>query len=135
MGIPTHEDAKLMLQLFRTRQEPRFLENENWFLREFRPGPWSEVSHRYPAGTQERNRLDSVLGYWELVGALIDHGLLSEDLLFDVLNDTRPLWERIEPWVIEARAEQGNDTWENIEILVERQRRWRQLHRPKSTRL
>jgi hypothetical protein len=74
MGIPTHEDAKLMLQLFRTRQEPRFLENENWFLREFRPGPWSEVSHRYPAGTQERNRLDSVLGYWELVGALIDHG-------------------------------------------------------------
>jgi hypothetical protein len=51
------------------------------------------------------------------------------------LNDTGPLWERIEPWVIEARAEQGNDTWENIEILVERQRRWRQLHRPKSTRL
>jgi hypothetical protein len=46
MGIPTHEDAKLMLQLFRTRQDPRFLENENWFLREFRPGPWSEVSHR-----------------------------------------------------------------------------------------
>jgi hypothetical protein len=37
--------------------------------------------------------------------------------------------------VIEARTVQGNDTYENIEILVDRQRRWRQLHRPKSTRL
>ncbi|HUS14327.1 MAG TPA: hypothetical protein VM536_04825 [Chloroflexia bacterium] len=135
MGIPTHEDAKLMMDLFRLRQDPALQEAERWFLREFKPGPWGDMSERYQLGTPDRGRLETILGYWELVGALVDHGLLNEDLLFDVLGSTEPVWQRMEPWVAAARSELGSDTWENIEILVGRQRRWRQLHRPKSTRL
>lgn len=135
MGIPTHEDAKLMLELFQLRQDPQLQEAERWFLREFQPGEWSDIRTRYGPGTPEGTRLDAVLMYWEMVGALVDHGLLNEDLLFDVLSSTEPIWERITPWVTAARAELGTDTWENIEILVQHQRHWRQLHRPKSTRL
>jgi hypothetical protein len=90
---------------------------------------------RYPPGSPEAARMERVLRYWELIGAMIDHGLLNEDLLFDVFSSVEPVWQRIEPWVTQARAALGVDAWENIEILNERQRHWRQMHRPKSTRL
>jgi len=70
-----------------------------------------------------------------LVGALVDNGLLNEDLLFDVLPSLEPIWERVAPWLPAARAELGSDLWENLEILVTQQRHWKQLHRPKATRL
>lgn len=135
MGIPTHEDAKVLLDLFRLRQDARLQEAESWFLRDFRPGEWSDLNTRYPVGTPERARLQTVLRYWEMVGALVDHGLMNDDLLFDVLENAEPIWQRIEPWIGGARAEGGLDTWENIELLVARQHHWKQQHRPKANRL
>ena len=135
MGIPTYEDAKVLLELFRMRQEPGLEEAERWFLHQYQPGTWEEIQIRYPAGAPEHARMERVLRYWELVGALVDHGLLNEDLLFDVLQDMQPIWQRIEPWVTQARAAQGVDTWENLEILAGLQRHWQQMHRPKSQRL
>ena len=105
MGMPTHEDAKLIIQLFQLRLEPAMLEAERWFATDFRPGSWTEVDARYPAGSPERLLLARMLEYWEMVGALIDHNLLNEDLLFDVLENTERLWgvpnaSREEPTVI-----------------------------------
>src|SRR5690348_4328444 len=135
MGIPTHEDAKVLLDLFHMYQDPQLREAEAWFLNEFRPVSWSGIAAQYPLGAPERERIERVLRYWELVGALVDHGLLNDDLLFDVLPGVDPIWRRVEPWIIQARAELGSDTWENLELLAERQRHWQQMHRPKATRL
>jgi len=135
MGIPTHEDAKLLMELFHMRQDPSYQEAETWFLHEFRPGPWAELSARYPVGSPDGARIERVLRFWELIGALVDHGLLNEDLLFDVFTSVEQVWQRMEPWLTQARAALGADTWENIEILKERDRHWRQMHRPKATRL
>ncbi|HMA34482.1 MAG TPA: hypothetical protein VKY74_08370 [Chloroflexia bacterium] len=135
MGIPTHEDARALLDLVRMRQAAPHQEAETWFMRDFRPGAWEDLSRHYPPGSTERAHLEAVLGYWELVGALVDNGLLNEDLLFDVLPSLEPIWERVAPWLPAARAELGSDLWENLEILVTQQRHWKQLHRPKATRL
>ncbi len=135
MGIPTHEDAKLLIDLFRMQQDPQLREAEVWFLHEFRPGTWSEIGAQYPAGSTGGDRMERVLRFWELVGALVDHGMLNEELLFDVLPRIMPIWQRIEPWITQARDALGNDTWENIEILAARQQHWQQMHRAKATRL
>lgn len=135
MGIPTHEDAKVLLDIVRMRQSPQFQEAEGWFIREFRPVSWSDFRARYPQGSPEQARVETVLRFWELVGALVDNGLMNEDLLFDVIDSVDPIWARIEPWLTEARAELGSNTWENLELLLLRQRHWRQMHRPKAGRL
>ena len=135
MGIPTHEDAKLLIELFKLRLEPAMQDAERWFISEFKPGPWHEVEARYPKNSEERAFLTRVLRYWELVGALVYHNLLNQDLLFDMLEDTDRLWERVEEWLPAARSQMSVDTGENIELLVERHRRWRQIYQPKKERL
>jgi hypothetical protein len=135
MGMPTHEDAKLLIEVFKLRLEPAMQEAERWFVTQFQPGSWSQVSARYPAGSPERMHLAKVLSYWEMIGALVYHNLLNEDLLFDLLEDTDRIWERIQEGLPAARSEMALDVGENIELLVQRQRRWKQTYQPKAERL
>jgi hypothetical protein len=53
MGIPTHEDAAMMIELFKLRMEPFMQESEHWFNMEFQPGSWEELKERYPLGSRE----------------------------------------------------------------------------------
>jgi hypothetical protein len=75
-----------------------------------------------------------VLGYWEMVGALVDQNLLSEDLLFDAMESVDYSWERMKEWLPAARGEVGADLWENIELLANRQQKWRYTRIPKALR-
>ena len=135
MGMPTHEDAKLLIEVFKLRMDPSLQEAERWFLSKFQPGTWTDVRARYPEGSPEWMYLSRVLRYWEMVGALVYHNLLNEDLLFDLLESTDRLWERLGEWLPSARSEMAVDTGENIELLVQRQRRWRHAYQPKAERL
>jgi len=132
MSIPTQEDALLMVELFKLRMEPFIRESETWFATEFQPASWDELKGKYPVGGREWKMLTTVLGYWELLGALLDHNLLSEDLLFDAIESVDVTWDKVQEWIPYARLELGSDLWENIELLVTRQRRWRLVRVPKA---
>jgi len=132
MGIPTHEDARLIVELFRLRLEPFFQEAETWFTTDFQTGTWDELKQKYPRGSREWRMITTVLGYWEMLGALVDHNLLSEDLLFDAMETVDFAWDKVKEWLPSARLEMGSDLWENIEILEIRQRRWRLIRVPKA---
>lgn len=135
MGIPTHEDAHMMVRIFRLRLDPFVQESENWFNSQFKPGSWDELKARYPLNSREWRMLNTVLGYWELLGALVDHNLLSEDLLFDTIAPFDNIWERVQDWLPSARAEMGPDLWENIELLVGRRQKWLHTRVPKLQRI
>ncbi len=135
MGIPTHEDAKLMVQLFDLRMNPFMQEAETWFNTQFQPAQWEELKARYPIGSREWRMLNTVLGYWEMLGAMVDHNLLSEDLLFDAMESLDITWDKVKEWLPSARSEMGTDLWENIEMLVTRQQKWRYTRIPKSQRI
>lgn len=132
MSIPTHEDAKLLVQLFKLRMEPFMQESEDWFNLKFQPGSWDELKVRYPRGSREWRMLTTILGYWEMIGALLDHNLLSEDLVFDAIESMDDTWDKVKEWLPQARLEMGTDLWENIEVLQTRQARWRIVRVPKS---
>ena len=134
MSIPTHEDARLVIELFRLRLDPFLQESETWFLTRFEAGSWGEIKARYPYTSKEWRMLSTVLGYWEMLGALIDHNLLSSDLLFDVIESVDVSWEKVTAWLPDARAEMGADLWENVELLVTRLHKWRYTRTPKSQR-
>lgn len=132
MGIPTHEDARLMVELFQLRLNPFMQQSETWFSTQFEPVSWDELKVRYPLGSPEWRMLNTVLGYWELLGSLIDHNLLSEELVFDAIESVDVTWEKVKDWLPHARLEMGTDLWENIELLVTKQRRWKIVRTPKS---
>ena len=67
-----------------------------------------------------------------LRGRLVDHNLLSEDLLFDAMESVDFAWDKVKEWLPSARLEMGSDLWENIELLEMRQRRWRLIRVPKA---
>ena len=134
MSIPTQEDAHLMISLFKLRLEPYMQQCENWFTTEFQAVSWDEVKQKYPMGSNEWRMLTTMLGYWEMVGALVDQNLLSEDLLFDAMESVDYGWERMKEWLPAARAEVGADLWENIERLAARQQKWRYTRIPKALR-
>ena len=135
MAIPTHDDAHMLIKLFKLRLHPLMQESQSWFEGEFQPGTWEEIRTRYPQGSKEWRMLNTVLGYWEMVGALIDQNLLSDDLVFDAIESLDVAWDKVNSWLPEARSEMGHDLWENIELLVNRQKRWRYTRIPKSQRI
>ncbi len=134
MSIPTHEDAHLMVKLFKLRLEPFLQESEHWILTQFKPGTWEEIKQRYPNSSREWLMLTTALGYWEMLGALIDHNLLSDDLLFDAMESLDLTWDKVREWLPSARSEMGPDMWENVELLSIRQQRWRAGRVPKLQR-
>ncbi len=134
MSIPTQEDAHLMVRLFKLRLDPYLQASEKWFNAEFQPGTWAEVHEKYPRGSDEWRMLTTILGYWEMVGALVDQNLLSEDLLFDAIESVDYTWERVKEWLPTIRPDVGPDVWENIEIMANRQQKWRYTRIPKALR-
>jgi hypothetical protein len=123
-----------MVELFKLRLDSSMQQAETWFATEFQPGSWEELKGRYPVGGNEWRMLNMVLGYWEMLGAIIDHNLLSEDLLFDAMESMEITWAKVKEWLPSARTEMGPDLWENAELLIQRQHRWRAVRVPKSQR-
>jgi hypothetical protein len=134
MSIPTHEDAHLLVKLFKLRLEPFMQESETWFNADLQLGPWAEMKEKYNSNSREWRMLTTVLGYWEMLGALVDHNLLSDDLLFDTMESMDITWEKIREWLPSARAEMGAELWENVDLLISRQAKWRYTRLPKALR-
>ncbi|HEX8598601.1 MAG TPA: hypothetical protein VF952_08810 [Chloroflexia bacterium] len=135
MAIPTRDDAHMLIELFKLRLDPLMQESQTWFEGQFQPGTWEEIQTRYPVGSKEWRMLNTVLGYWEMVGALIDQNLISDDLIFDAMESLDVAWDKVNSWLPEARSQMGPDLWENIELLVNRQKRWRYTRLPKAQRI
>ena len=89
---------------------------------------------KYPMGSGEWRMLTTVLGYWEMLGALVDHNLLSEDLLFDAIESMDFTWERVKEWVPSAHSDATPELWENVQRLAVRQAKWRYTRVPKDQR-
>lgn len=131
MSIPTYEDARLLLELYRIRYAPEFQQAYLWLMTEFSPTSWEEVRRTCQPASREGAYLGQVMGYFSALGTMVFHNLLSEDILFDVIEDLTPIWEKVRPWLYQAREEEGPHLYENLEFLVERQRRWKRLYRSK----
>jgi len=134
MSIPTHEDAHLMVKIFKLRLDPFLQEAETWFTTEFKQVQWEELKQLYPLSSREWRMLTTVLGYWEMLGALVDHNLMSDDLLFDTMESMDITWAIVKDWLPSIRAGMEPELWENIDLLITRQKKWAYTRLPKALR-
>jgi hypothetical protein len=131
MGEVTHDQVKLMLQLYEMRREPRMREARDWYVMNFRPTSLEDISKRWPMGSAENASMRMVTSYWGMVASIVNRGLIDEDLFFENSGEQWIVWERIRPFVGAMRARSKNPhQYAELEKHVQRFEAWRDQRAP-----
>jgi len=100
---PTHEQAQLHLQVYEMRREARLRQARDWFFRNYFPENMDDAMRIAAPGTENGALVMQVCSYWEQACALLNYGLLHEDLFFETSGEFFGAWQRIKPIVEEGR--------------------------------
>lgn len=103
MKAPTHEQAQLHLQVYELRREERLRQARDWFTKNFKATTLDEAMRIAAPGTETGAFFGMVFSYWEQACALLNYGLLHEDLFFETSGEFYGVWDAIQPVVHEAR--------------------------------
>lgn len=120
---PTKDDAEILLRLMKMNDTPQMEEAMDWFDSGFKAKTHAEFKEKYPEGSPGAKHFNRVMTQFELAGALVSHGILNENLYFDV-SGIGFIWEKLGPIVEGARKEMSPMLWENAAWLAERQKKW-----------
>jgi len=100
---PTYEQAQLQLQLFEQRRETRLREARDWFTKNYFARNMEESMRIAAPMTENGTYVMMVFGYWEQACAMLNYGLLHEDLFFETSGEFFGVWERVRPFIAEGR--------------------------------
>ncbi len=100
---PTHEQAQLHLQIYDLRREPLLREARDWFFKNYHPKSLDEAFKIGAPGSKNGAYIGMVLSYWEQACALLNAGLLNEDLFFQTSGEFFGVWELVKGIVPQAR--------------------------------
>ena len=100
---PTHEQAQLHLQVYDLRREARLRQARDWFFKNYFVEKFDDAMRIASPGTEGGALAMMVISYWEQTCALLNYGLLHEDLFFETSGEFFGVWERVKPIVSEAR--------------------------------
>jgi hypothetical protein len=115
---PTHADAELLLRLYEIRRDPELRRARKWFLTEMQPRTWDEIQATYLSHSDEDRWFRMTFSYWEMVGTLVNRGVLHDELFFEHTGEDVVTWEKCKPWLEGARAKIRPTYLHNFETLV-----------------
>lgn len=122
---PTYEQAQLHLQIFEMRREARLRQARDWFFRNYFADSWDDVMKISTPGTEGGAFTMMVLGYWDQACALLNYGLLHEDLFFETSGEFFGVWERVKPTIEEGRRQWVNPLFlAHLESVAKRFETW-----------
>jgi hypothetical protein len=130
---PTHEQAQLQLQVYDLRREARLRQARDWFQKNYHAETLDEAMRLMAPGTEAGTFVGMVIGYWEQACALLNYGLLHEDLFFETNGEFFGVWELLKPVVPQFR-EQSKDPnmLANLEKAAQRFEVWSERRSPGS---
>ncbi len=130
-GKPTHEQAQLHLQVYDLRRETRLREARDWFFKNFIVKSLDDFMRVAAPGTETGTFAGMVMGYWEQACALLNYGLLHEDLFFETGGEFFGVWERLKPIVPECREKFVDKGFlANLEKAAQRYETWYERRAP-----
>jgi hypothetical protein len=128
---PTYEQAQLHLQVFEQRREARLRQARDWFFKNYYADSMEEAMRVAPFGTEEGTFVMMVFSYWEQACALLNYGLLHEDLFFETSGEFFGVWERVRPTIQQGREMFGNKQFlANLEQAATRFQTWIEKRSP-----
>ena len=128
---PTHEQAQLHLQVYDLRREARLRQARDWFQQNYHAETLEEAMRIAAPGTEGGTFLGMVIGYWEQACALLNYGLLHEDLFFETSGEVFMVWEQLKPVVPQFReAFHDQNLLSNLERVAKRFEEWSEERSP-----
>lgn len=102
---PTHEQAQLHLQVYDMRREAKLRQARDWFFKNYHVQTLEDAMRIAAPGTESGAFTGMVLSYWEQACALLNYGLLHEDLFFETSGEFFGVWELAKVVVPQAREQ------------------------------
>ena len=102
---PTHEQAQLHLQIYDLRREVKLRQARDWFFKNYHVQTPEDAMRIAPPGSENGALAGMVLSYWEQACALLNAGLLNEDLFFSTSGEFFGVWELTKPIVPQIREQ------------------------------
>jgi len=128
---PTHEQAKLHLQIYEERREPRLRQARDWFFSNYFADTLDDAMRVAAPGTEAGTNLMMVVSYWDQACAFLNYGLLHEDLFFETSGEFFGVWERLRPTIKEGRERFSNKLFAaHIEKAANRFEAWAEKRTP-----
>jgi len=128
---PTHEQAQLHLQLYEQRREARLRQARDWFFKNYFVENFDDAVRIAPPGSEGGQFAMMVLTYWDQACALLNYGLLHEDLFFETTGEFFGVWESAKAMVPGAREKfQNKHFLGNLEKAAERYEAWTEKRSP-----
>ena len=128
---PTHEQAQLHLQVYEMRRETRLRQARDWFFKNYHVSTLDDAMRIASPGTEGGQFAGMVLSYWEQACALLNYGLLHEDLFFETSGEFFGVWEAAKPVVPQARERfKMNGYLAHLERAAKRYEAWTETRSP-----
>src|SRR5215510_12269189 len=128
---PTHEQAQLHLQVYDLRREARLRQARDWFFKNYHVETFEEAMRIASPGTEAGAFAGMVVSYWEQACALLNYGLLHEDLFFETSGEFFGVWELLKPMVPEARERFADKEFAaHLERAAQRYEAWKDRRAP-----
>jgi len=128
---PTHEQAQLQLQVYEQRREAKLRQARDWFFRNYFAQTMEESARIAAPGTENGALVMMVFSYWDQTCALLNYGLLNEDLFFETTGEFFGVWERVKPIVAEGRKLFANPLFlGHLEKAAKRYEAWSESRMP-----
>ncbi|HXM61444.1 MAG TPA: hypothetical protein VN950_11375 [Terriglobales bacterium] len=130
---PTHEQAQLHLQVYDMRRETKLRQARDWFFKNFFVDSLEDWMRIGGPGTENGVFAMMVLTNWDQACALLNYGLLHEDLFFETSGEFFGVWERVKPIVPQAREKFVNKQFlAHLEKAAQRYETWVESRNPGS---
>ena len=128
---PTHEQAQLHLQVFELRREPRLRQARDWFFKNYFAETVEDAMRVAAPGTEAGTNVMMVVSYWEQACALLNSGLLHDDLFFQTSGEFYGVWERCKATVPQSREKWKYKLWlSEMEQAAARYEKWIEKRSP-----
>ena len=108
------ESADLILKLYDLRREATMRQARNWMFT-FNPQSAEDVE-KTMMDPQVGAYLRMVLSYWDMAGALVNHGAIDADLFNETVGEHIGVYTKLEPFIAELREKwQMPEAFKNLE--------------------
>ena len=128
---PTHEQAQLHLQVYEMRREAKLRQARDWYFKNYMVESFDDSMRIAAPGTENGALAMMVLSYWEQACALLNYGLLHEDLFFETSGEFFGVWELAKPIVPQGREKFANKQFlAHLEKAAQRYEAWIERRSP-----
>jgi hypothetical protein len=128
---PTYEQAQLHLKVYDLRREARLRQARDWFQQNYIVDTIDDANRIAAPGTEAGTFVGMVIGYWEQACALLNYGLLHEDLFFETSGEFFGVWELLKPVVPQFRELYADKNMlSNLERAAQRYEAWSERRAP-----